>query len=262
MAIRQVRVGSMVDIHQYDDTDYDSAIETDQPMKAGIPIDSNDVIRKADVGTLAGDVVGPASSTDNAVARFNGAGGKNIQNSLVTIDDSGLLAAAGFSGSGASLTLIPNTINSNVTAVSSTTILGADDDLQTFSVAADTLLSTGDRITFRASGSIVSSTAQKRLKVKFGSATLFDTGATGFPVSASIEWVLTGEIIKDGATQQCNVAMFTNNASLASYADIINAGEDSTIANILKLTGATSGVGAAAGDVVQETFTVEYHPAA
>lgn len=32
---------------------------------------------------------GPASSTDNAVARFDGTGGKTLQNSSVTIDDTG-----------------------------------------------------------------------------------------------------------------------------------------------------------------------------
>jgi len=37
----------------------------------------------------SGDVVGPGSSTDNAVARFDLATGKLIQNSAVTIDDSG-----------------------------------------------------------------------------------------------------------------------------------------------------------------------------
>jgi hypothetical protein len=42
-----------------------------------------------------GDVVGPASSTDNAVARFNLATGKLIQNSAVTIDDSGNIATSG-----------------------------------------------------------------------------------------------------------------------------------------------------------------------
>lgn len=36
-----------------------------------------------------GDVVGPASATDNAVARFDSTTGKLIQNSSVTIDDSG-----------------------------------------------------------------------------------------------------------------------------------------------------------------------------
>jgi len=39
----------------------------------------------------SGDVTGPASSTDNAIARFDGTGGKTIQNSNVTIDDTGNL---------------------------------------------------------------------------------------------------------------------------------------------------------------------------
>ncbi len=39
--------------------------------------------------SLGGDVVGPASATDNAVARFNTTTGKLIQNSVTTIDDTG-----------------------------------------------------------------------------------------------------------------------------------------------------------------------------
>lgn len=42
-----------------------------------------------------GDVVGPGSSTDNAITRFNGTGGKLLQNSLVTIDDSGNISVPG-----------------------------------------------------------------------------------------------------------------------------------------------------------------------
>lgn len=38
--------------------------------------------------TSVPDVVGAASSTDNAVVRFDGTGGKTLQNSGVTIDDS------------------------------------------------------------------------------------------------------------------------------------------------------------------------------
>ncbi len=41
----------------------------------------------------AGDVVGPASSTDNAVARFDSTTGKVIQNSGVTVSDANLLTA-------------------------------------------------------------------------------------------------------------------------------------------------------------------------
>lgn len=47
------------------------------------------------ISSGAGDVVGPASATNNAVVRFDGTTGKLIQNSAVTIDDSGNLATAG-----------------------------------------------------------------------------------------------------------------------------------------------------------------------
>lgn len=40
-------------------------------------------------GSGSGDVVGPASATDNAIARFDGTTGKVIQNSAITIDDNG-----------------------------------------------------------------------------------------------------------------------------------------------------------------------------
>ena len=39
--------------------------------------------------SLGGDVVGPASATDNAIVRFDATTGKLIQNSAVTIDDAG-----------------------------------------------------------------------------------------------------------------------------------------------------------------------------
>lgn len=50
-------------------------------------------------GGGSGDVTGPASSTDNAIARFDGTGGKTLQNSGATIDDSGNLTANNISGS-------------------------------------------------------------------------------------------------------------------------------------------------------------------
>jgi hypothetical protein len=48
-----------------------------------------ELLALAPVNYVSGDVVGPTSATDNAVARFNGSTGKLIQNSLVTISDAG-----------------------------------------------------------------------------------------------------------------------------------------------------------------------------
>lgn len=48
-------------------------------------------------GGGSGDVVGPASSTDNAIVRFDGTTGKLIQNSAATVDDNGVISASAVS---------------------------------------------------------------------------------------------------------------------------------------------------------------------
>ena len=53
-------------------------------------VDYNDLENKPDLGEY---VTGPASSTDNAIARYDGKTGKIIQDSSVTVDDSGSLTA-------------------------------------------------------------------------------------------------------------------------------------------------------------------------
>jgi hypothetical protein len=73
--------------------------------------DSNNITAVVDQGVIGpqgpigppgpGDVDGPASATDNAVARFDGTTGKLIQNSVVTIDDTGNMAGVGTLGVGA-----------------------------------------------------------------------------------------------------------------------------------------------------------------
>lgn len=45
-----------------------------------------------------GDVLGPTSSTDNAIARFNGITGKVIQNSDVALEDNGDIIGKSFVG--------------------------------------------------------------------------------------------------------------------------------------------------------------------
>ena len=53
------------------------------------------IIDDRTTGEGTGDVSGPGSSTDNAITRYDGAGGKTIQNSGCTIDDSDNMAIAG-----------------------------------------------------------------------------------------------------------------------------------------------------------------------
>lgn len=72
------------------------------------------------LATATGDVTGPSSSTDNAIARFDSTTGKVIQNSTITVSDTGTVAAA--SGT---LTLTSPTLTTPVLGVPSSGTLGA-----------------------------------------------------------------------------------------------------------------------------------------
>ncbi len=61
-------------------------------LGSGLSISSG--VITATGGPGGGDVNGPASSTSNAIARFNGTTGKLIQNSTVTLDNAGVLSGA------------------------------------------------------------------------------------------------------------------------------------------------------------------------
>lgn len=56
------------------------------------------------IADLAGDVVGPASATDEALVRYDGTTGKLVQDSAVTINDSGDMVVAGRFGVGNDIT--------------------------------------------------------------------------------------------------------------------------------------------------------------
>lgn len=81
MALRQIRIGSSENILQYDDADFPSAMETDQPIKAGTPVDPDDVLRLTDIGSMVGDVVGPAGAVADNLASFLNVTGKEIKDS-------------------------------------------------------------------------------------------------------------------------------------------------------------------------------------
>lgn len=68
-----------------------------------MPLPSTILYPSASGGGGAGDVVGPASSTDNAIARYDGTTGKLLQNSAATIaDTTGDLVWSGDAGVGRS----------------------------------------------------------------------------------------------------------------------------------------------------------------
>jgi hypothetical protein len=58
----------------------------------GISYDNTTGVITNSSPSLGGDVVGPASATDNAIARFDTTTGKLLQNSVVTVSDTGAIA--------------------------------------------------------------------------------------------------------------------------------------------------------------------------
>jgi hypothetical protein len=60
----------------------------------GISYDNTTGVITNSSPSLGGDVVGPASATDNALARYDTTTGKLIQNSVVTVSDTGEIAGA------------------------------------------------------------------------------------------------------------------------------------------------------------------------
>lgn len=97
---------SSLDAHLNDTTDAHDASAISVSTISGI--DATDVQAaiaelKGEIDAIVGgggtgDVVGPASATDNAIVRFNGTTGKSVQNSGATIDDSGNISANNLSG--------------------------------------------------------------------------------------------------------------------------------------------------------------------
>ena len=91
MALRQGRLGSIPDAIQYDDLDYPTAMEVNDPIRVNAaPVNANDVIRQGDLpGAGPADVIySSANITDNTVVRGDG-GTRAVQDSDVTIDDNG-----------------------------------------------------------------------------------------------------------------------------------------------------------------------------
>ena len=95
MATKYIRIGSLQNIHLFDDGDFDGGLETDDTIKAHqAPVAGEDVLRLDDIGALVGNVYGDAAGVDERVVRFD-ADGYHLQNSLVSMDDAGAITFPG-----------------------------------------------------------------------------------------------------------------------------------------------------------------------
>jgi len=108
-------------------------------------------------GAGSGDVSGPGSATDNAVVRWDGTSGQLVQNSGVTINDSGDLTANNFSGTHSGTSSGTNTGDQTITLTGDVTGSGTGSFAATIANDAVTLAkmasgTAGNLITYDASG--------------------------------------------------------------------------------------------------------------
>jgi len=99
--------------------------------KANVSVDTYGRVTAISAGVDAGNVTGPASSTDNAVARFDGTDGTLIQNSAVTIADDGTITSNSLS---ATKVLVSDSskgiTSSTITPAELLTLSGASGNIQ------------------------------------------------------------------------------------------------------------------------------------
>jgi hypothetical protein len=114
-----------------------------------------------------GDVLGPAGATDNALARFDTATGKRIQNSLATLDDAGNLALPGTvdgrdvgADGGVLDAHVANTANPHATSIAN---LGAGTLAQLNAAISDANVTQVEGILVFGANSIASTTAPRWL---------------------------------------------------------------------------------------------------
>ena len=88
MALKTIRIGSMTDVHQYDDGSIDEAIETEQPIKAAAGVNPDHVIILSQLPSLTNYIQSDAVIADNKAVRGDG-GARKLQDSDVTIKDGG-----------------------------------------------------------------------------------------------------------------------------------------------------------------------------
>lgn len=153
-----------------------------------------------------------------------------------------------------------NTFNTGGTLAVDTTQTGnvgaGEDTLQTYSVPANTLASNGDYIAFRLAGTFATTANNKRLRVKYGGTTIYDS--TALAIVATSSWVVSGTVTRTGAaTQKCELVLNSSSSTLPATAAYVTAAE----ALNGPVTFVVTGEATTDNDIVKETFSLQFQPA-
>lgn len=149
---------------------------------------------------------------------------------------------------------VGGTIDINTTAVGN--VGGGEDDLITFSVPANSMATNGDSVYFEMAGTYAANGNTKRVRVKYGATTLFDTTALAINNG---KWTCRGRIVRTGATAQNYYGEFTTNNTLQVSTSFEGTAAETLSGGVtLKATGESGG--SATDDVRQTNNFVRYEP--
>lgn len=127
-----------------------------------------------------------------------------------------------------------------------------EDVLQTYSILANTLATNGDTLVGTVSGTFTGSVNNKVIRIRFGSALIFEIPA--YSNVATVSWAVRFEIIRTGSTtQKCNATIIIEDSLYVQYT---TATETLSGAVTLQVTGE----GTATNDIVKETFKLRWEP--
>jgi hypothetical protein len=162
-------------------------------------------------GAGGGDVDGPGSSTDNAIARFDGLTGKIIQNTAgVTIDDTNNVVTSGSfltkDGTGTQVASITSggiiSGSSNLLAGGNLVIAGTSALIGVISASGDLAVNGGDLTTTSSTFNLIDETATN---VNFArAATTLTVGATTGNTTVRNSLTVTGDLTVNGTTTTVN----------------------------------------------------------
>lgn len=149
--------------------------------------------------------------------------------------------------------------HSMITSVNTTSVgnVGTgEDNLMSYPIPASYMSTDGDSIPFEASFTIANNANQKRIKIKCGGTTFFDTNAAGIPVSTAMTITVKGRIIRTGASAEYCFSIVNSNgvAFAAALTTEATAAVSTTAAITLQCTGETNA--ASNDDVVQKSLIV------
>ena len=189
----------------------------------------------------SGDVVGPASATDNALARFDGTTGKLIQNSVVTVDDTtGNMAGVGTLTVGGALTYGSVTLTNNVTGTGKM-VLDSSPILVTPNLGTPSTL-VGTNITGTASG------------LTAGTVTT-NANLTGDVTSVGNATAITSNVIVDADINSSAAIADTKLATISTASKVSNSATTATSANTASAIVARDASGNFSAGTITATLT-------